>query len=100
MLMTSNISSKITIQFPLILPSGGKRDTVEGRYYYYHFDLNTVYHIMNEFTDDRRHFDGSVLDVNRTLLIHDDENLKRQKGYFTTILNYITSGKGATLVDG
>lgn len=55
---------------------------------------------MNEFTDDCKHSDGSVLDVNRTLLIHDDENLKRQKGYFTTILNYITSGKGATLVDG
>ena len=62
-------------------------------------DFRTVYRITKELACGRKSFDGPVKDVNGRLLIHDDEQLKRWKEHFTTVLNRITSGEVPPLVD-
>lgn len=55
---------------------------------------------MKELTSDRKSFDSPVRDVNRRLLVHDEEQLEGWGKYSIKIPNRIDSGEVPFLVDG
>lgn len=54
-------------------------------------DFRSLYCIAKEFAYGCRYFVGHITGVNGRFLIHNEEQLKRRKEYFTKVLNRIRS---------